>query len=400
MKKIKSILTGLIIFVSSLLFYHCSEGKTTSPDNLKNHSKETVSTSIKIAEKIFQVIDVNYLEANNKLSTITGDSFGFTFAYAKAYSYQIRNILQNLNIHVKLESVAHLGISTVPLSNGQSKIKGVSVFSLVENNFYHQYFDYTPNGFVEDLKLQSISDRIPDNYIQMLHSYKVGFKKSTTLSMVQAFDFNSLIDNSLKPTRDIGDFEKAVVEIFQSPRDFALSLPDDKCLKCPSGNADGSYCETDTDGRTLCKVAGYNFETSITSDNSLLDILSVDNVYNLRDKFLSKSSFGKKYIGFYYSMDFLKDSYGIQIEPKDRKEAYSIAYGIFKKLYSDKGASNGNKIVIDSELKSRINALIHKYIGKTDNEVYQRILSEVKNDVSSLALKSKKQIKIKNEHGL
>jgi len=329
-----------------------------------NVSKETTT---------FTVVETKYDDYNqvlNYLNTLVeGQNLNFPISSIVFYS----NIDDNSNSY-NLESTI-----------------AVSIFYLNNGKLFHSLFKKNNNSdFIKDINFDKISTaNIELNTLQnlslLIEAKSWHFIKLNNFKFYKTNASNTIgeyIETELLKKREIYKIKNPSGLTCWDNISFCYSANECPCSMSPDGGLD---CAVYGCGPTDCGISEAN--KLLSNENKL----NTNFAYNFRNNFLKKYNKGKLYISYYYVLSK-------ELKSIDYFTLSNILYdyNFYKKIYSIANTlENGNNddIVISSSdsliILNKINVLKNY---APNNEKYQIILNNIKNDVITYTNKTRVEI--------
>jgi hypothetical protein len=166
------------------------------------------------------------------------------------------------------------------------------------------------------------------------------------------------------------------------------------CSEVGNGSCSGGYyCALDGDCPICedCRSQESVVNQSLVSETVADVLFDLDLHRRLRDDFLNNYSLGQKHIDYYYAISefVLSSDYNTSTFLKMIETLPSFNQSV-NKLLNDN--TSGTEILITEELRNDMESIINDFKLMSDNEDFQFILDDLKNDVKIMTNKSKNDL--------
>jgi hypothetical protein len=146
---------------------------------------------------------------------------------------------------------------------------------------------------------------------------------------------------------------------------------------CDGGGPIEPQCNTQT-----ANAISKNAKMGVQADLSVMR--------EIRDEFMSKFKKGEEYTQLYYKISNIDHIFGT-VNLHNALETISLANDLIDAANILKQGDN-NEIVIDNELKDKIQKMIQSHRKVSKNGEFQKILDKIEFDIQELSLKTKREV--------
>ncbi|MFN8353156.1 MAG: hypothetical protein U0Y10_01805 [Spirosomataceae bacterium] len=271
-----------------------------------------------------------------------------------------------------------------------SDIKGISYVIEQENgNFEHIFFEVVNGKFIEDKRFRAECTSLKKTTVQMLAN--TVFENDGNIKWVS---LSSIFSKKTIASKD--KIDNLTVKVTE----YANYIEGDDlgCQACFGGNGYCTYPENQcisTDPPGDCEdeqiqQAIQNEGLKATEGTmGKLSSLNSEKAYSFRDNFLKKFKKGNEYIDYYYKISRITQMHKGD-SPVSLTDKISLAFDIYQ--IADALQSEDDEVIVSDEMFNRIHDKINSYREYSNNEEFQKILSNIDKDFKIFKNKKKSYI--------
>ncbi|MFM2387595.1 MAG: hypothetical protein RL660_2352 [Bacteroidota bacterium] len=288
-----------------------------------------------------------------------------------------------------------------------SSLQGISEFHMIGSTLFHRMYKLENNRLTLINELTASTPNI--SYTTINKITKKLYAINGVSSSVVVLDGKAMNKTAFAKCADIFAYRLNAYfgnNTYSTSSKVAAADDDfgggDKCGKPCTAKTDGTclaarfeYAPATCDkGKGLCaRNRSVNFVATngLLPNSAIANVPSVMSLYSLRDNLLSTSSFGQKYINYYYSLSSVDNLCGTNAAIALQSVQLLINYKYVIDNMMDPMVS-GSTIIISPAAQADIIAYLNTLIANSNSNADIVILNDIINDVNAIAGLSKSQI--------